>query len=415
MGRAGQRVFQLIVLTFVLTATVYSKTAITPLQETMRSALELTDNQIALLQGPALAWPSLLVAIPLGLLVDRYSRVRIVAVLAVLAAIGSVLTAFSSNFTELFMARGLVGLAAFAVSPPALSLISDLYPPEQRGRAGMVTTVASFGGVAAVFAIGGSLALAADSGPQGWQWAMLWLIGPLWCVALAATFLLREPIRTGRATGTPSAQGSLAEFWSYRALILLPLIVVVCAEVALGGVMIWAAPSLARGFLLATDRVGAIMAAALPIGGIVGTFAGGFLADFCQRTGGPRRSVTVLSIAAACSAPLAFFSLAPNATAAGMVLASLVAMLTTAVCMGITFFIVVVPNELRGLCIGVSMAIGTFIAFGVAPLLVSMLSGALGGPPMIGMSLGLVCAASSVICVVACVMGRDRVLLRVPQ
>lgn len=407
--------FQLAVLTCVLTAMVYSKTAIAPLQEAMRGALGLTDNQLALLQGPALAWPSLLVAVPLGLLVDRYSRVRIVVVLAVLAAMGSVLTALATNFTELFVARGLVGLAAFAVSPPALSLISDLYPPEQRGRAGMVTTVASFGGVAAVFAIGGSLALTADSGPQGWQWAMLWLIGPLWCATLIVTFLLREPVRTGRRMDKPSTRGSLLEFWGYRALIVPPLIAVVCAEVALGGVMIWAAPSLARGFALAMDHVGAIMAVALPVGGIVGTFAGGFLADFCQRTGGPRRTVTALGAAAVLSVPLAFFSWAPSATAASVVLALLTGTLTTAVCVGITYFTVVVPNELRGLSIGVAMAVGTSVAFGLAPLLVSWLSGALGGPSTIGLSLGLVCAASSVTCALACVMGRGSALRTVPQ
>jgi predicted MFS family arabinose efflux permease len=406
---------QLGVLTLALTVAVYAKTAIAPLQETMRTALGLTDNQLALLQGPALAWPSLLVAIPLGLLVDRYSRVRIVFVLAVLMAVGSLLTALASNFTELFVARGVVGLAAFAISPPALSLISDLYPPHQRGRAFMVTTMGAFGGVAAVFAVGGSLAASATSDPQGWQWAMLWLTGPLWCVALASMFLLREPMRTGRVNDTRSTHGSLLEFWGYRTLILPPLIGVVCVEVALGGVTIWAAPSLARRFALATDRVGAIMAVVLPLGGIVGTFVGGFLADVCQRTGGPRRTVTALGVLAAISVPLAFFSEASGVAAASVLLVLLTATLTTAICMGLTLFTVVVPNELRGLCIGVLMGIGTSIAFGVAPVLVAMLSGALGGPPTIGLSLGVVCATASVICAVACVMGRGNVPVRLSQ
>lgn len=410
-ARIRGRTLQLGVLILVMTFGVYAKTALTPLQETMRIALGLSDNQIALLQGPALAWPSLLIAIPLGLLVDRYSRARIVFVLAVLVAIGSVMSVWASSFTELFIARGLVGLAAFAISPPALSLISDLYPLHQRGRAGMMLSIGSFGGVAAVFAAGGFLAAT----PHGWRWALLWLVGPFIVLALLLILLLREPARLGRVVEQPSISRSLLEFWSYRRLILLPAVGVVFVETALGGLMIWAAPSMARAFALTADRVGVIMAVALPLGGIAGMLAGGFLADLCQRTGGPRRTVTVLGILAFASTPLVFFSCIPHVLIASVLLGLAVAVLTTAMCMGVTLFIVVVPNELRGLCIGVLMGIGVSFAMGGGPLLVSLLSGVLGGEQKIGASLGLVGATAGMIAATACLMARNRVSAQVPQ
>jgi MFS family permease len=409
------RTMQLVVLTFILTVAIYAKSAISPLQETMRLALHLSDNQIALLQGPALAWPTMLIAIPLGLMVDRRSRVRILLVLVVLITIGSILTAHAANFALLLAARGLVGLATFAISPAVLSLLADMYPPEQRGRAGMVTTIGSFIGVAAVFAIGGQLAATAAPGPQGWQSAMFWLTVPLLCLTVLLLPSLREPPRTGQVIENSSTRESLREFWKFRALILPPLVGVAFAEVALGGVMIWAAPSFSRSFDLAADRVGAIMAFALPLGGIIGTIAGGVLADVCQRRGGPRRTLAVVAILALASAPPAFFSLAPTVTLASILLVVLTAALTTVVCMGVTLFTVVIPNELRGLCTGLLMGFGASIAFGVAPLLVSLLSGALGGEANIGLSLAIVCTGGCVICTSMCLTARSRAPSSVPQ
>src|SRR5262245_111135 len=113
-GLAG-RSLQLVLLTATLTAAVYAKVALGPLQETMRHALSLSDNQIALLQGPALAIPMVVVAVPLGLLIDRHSRVRVLFALAVMLLAGSVLTAVASGFTALLVARGLTGLAVFGM------------------------------------------------------------------------------------------------------------------------------------------------------------------------------------------------------------------------------------------------------------------------------------------------------------
>lgn len=409
------RAIQLVVLTFVLTVAIYAKSAISPLQETMRLALHLSDNQIALLQGPALAWPTLLIAIPLGLMVDRQSRLRILLVLMVLITVGSLLTAQSSGFALLVLARGLVGLATFAISPAVLSLLADMYPPEQRGRAGMVTTVGSFVGVAAVFAVGGQLAATAAPGLQGWQSAMFWLTVPVLCLTLLLLTVLREPSRTGFVVQNASTRESLLEFWRYRSLIFPPLIGVAFAEVALGGVMIWAAPSFSRGFELTADRVGAIMALALPLGGIIGTIAGGLLADFCQRRGGPRRTLAVVAALALVSVPPAFFSLAPSVTLASVLLVVLAASLTTVVCMGVTLFTVVIPNELRGLCTGLLMGFGASIAFGVAPVLISVLSGALGGEASIGLALAIVCTAGCLICAAMCLMARRRTPSSVPR
>ena len=135
------RGLQLLLLTLAAAAGIYSRAVFSPLQESMRIALSLSDNQVSLLQGPALAIPLVLATIPLGLAIDRYLRVRLLLILILLDLLGSVVTALASDFVLLFAARCLVGTTTLALNPVALSLLTDICPPAQRGRATMMIAV----------------------------------------------------------------------------------------------------------------------------------------------------------------------------------------------------------------------------------------------------------------------------------
>src|SRR3546814_978269 len=56
---------------------------------------------------------------------------------------------------------------------------------------------------------------------------------------------------------------------------------------------------------------------------------------------------------------------------------------------------VLLPNELRGLCIGVFIAIAGLIGFGLAPWIVTQVSGLMGGEAMLAEALALVGAIVS--------------------
>src|SRR5262249_2800623 len=58
---------------------------------------------------------------------------------------------------------------------------------------------------------------------------------------------------------------------------------------------------------------------------------------------------------------------------------------------------VVVPNELRALCLTLLGSLSAPICLGLAPLAVSALSGAIGGPAMIGRALAIVCGTTSIL------------------
>ena len=56
-----------------------------------------------------------------------------------------------------------------------------------------------------------------------------------------------------------------------------------------------------------------------------------------------------------------------------------------------------IPGELRGFYLGITFAVGSLTFVGLAPLLVSEISGLLGGEAMIGRALAMVCIAASLI------------------
>lgn len=140
-----------------------------------------------------------------------------------------------------------------------------------------------------------------------------------------------------------------------------------------------------------------MMGVVLLVSGILGPALGGPLADYCQRHGGPRRTVTALAVIALVSLPAALFTFMPtsNSAAAAMVVFLIFGfMISTA---GVTLSIIVIPGELRGVYLGATFTVGSIFFVGLAPIAVSALSGLLGGEPMIGRALAIVCASASLL------------------
>lgn len=196
------------------------------------------------------------------------------------------------------------------------------------------------------------------------------------------------------------------ELWSYRAVIAPLLGGVVIIDIAYGAAYLWAAPAMSRRFTLSAGRVGAIVGAVLLVSGILGPIAGGLLADICQRSGGPRRTMAVLALLALAGVPFGLFALAPDVSSAGVSLAIFLTLLPAISLMVTTLCTVVIPNELRGLCIALLNAVCDSFAFMLAPVLVSVLSGALGGPSMLARAVAIACGVTAVMGAVTFALGR---------
>ncbi len=394
------------VLIVCILAANYARTALGPLQESMRSDLALSDNQVALLQGPALAIPAVVGAIPLGFVIDRYSRARLILFLAILNVLGSVLTALVSSVTTLFAARALVGLAATATFTAVLSVVADLFAPHQRGRANTVVSMAQIAGMSAAFALGGVLLESCRAESHAWRWTMAEMSGPL-AVAAVFALALREPPRSGVLLEGRQRGGGLQELWSIRGILGPLLAGMVAVETALGAAFTWAAPALSRTLGLSPGRVGGVMAVALTVSGVLGPILGGTLADYCHRRAGVRLTMTVVGcLAAAAAVPAALFPVMVDFEWAGVLLILFLLLISAACVMAGTLFSIVAPGDLRGQAIALMTAASILFAVGVAPMAVSLLAGAMGGVAMLGRALAWVGAATSGGAAVVFIWGR---------
>ena len=365
---------------------------LSPVQEAARSELHLSDFQISLVQGLASSIPITVFSIPLGRLADRYSRVRLLIMLAVFTTAAQVLGALAHGFGLLFISRMLAGAGGMCMLPAAISIAADVSVPEQRGRALLLLTLGQYVGLAAAFALGGALfgLLGSDGAAFGltpWRGVMLWFgIGS--ALLVAPLFGLREPARKEVGEAPSAALGPvLRELWTRKAF-LLPLVIgqmsVVMADTAAS---IWAAPVLARNYGLRPEQAGGWMGLVILGAGIFGSVFGGAAADAGQRSR-LRGGILVGAVAASAIAlPAALFAVAPTPLMFALLLALLLVCGVVTGLVTSTALAVLVPNELRGVCLGAFVVVGGVVGFGIAPTLVSFVSNALGGERHLGAAL----------------------------
>ncbi|MES3082811.1 MFS transporter [Sphingomonas faeni] len=378
-------------------------------QEGAKAELHLSDYSLSLIQGLSAALPLALFSIPIGILVDRHNRVRIMFALVATVVVGTVLTAFANSVLLLFVARMLTGIGATGALTAALSLCADLCAPTQRGRALLIINLGKSLGQAMAFGLTGILfGMIAHGGAPDWFWhAAPWrsahlMLGILAAVLMIPLFLLHEPARQEVAASTHAPFRIVAsELWARRTF-LLPLFVgqvgVVMADAAAA---IWAAPVLSRSFHLQPDQVAYWMGPLIFFAGLLGAIFGGLSADWGQKSG--RRGGLLIGavIAAAVGIPAALFPIAPSVPVFAAALGTLLLCGAATGVVTSVALTVLIPNELRGLCIGAFIAIAGLIGFGVAPTLVAAASSLYGGESHLDQGLATIGILTSLLSTIA--------------
>ena len=384
-----------LMLALVLAAGALMLGAFSTVQEAAKAELSLTDTQLSLLQGLALSLPLAALSIPVGIAVDRSSRVRLLMAMSAAWTVGTLLTAWAATMPVLFAARMLAGIGANISTTIAISLAADLCLPSQRGRTLLLLTIGKYAGTALAFALGGWL-FGWFVARGGWfglaPWRSVHLALGLVSAAITLGILaMREPARLEREAkdGAP-LRVVAAELWARRGF-LAPLFVgqlgVFMADASAG---IWAAPVLQRQYGLAPQDFAGWMGALIFGSGILGAALGGFAGDWSLKHGGGRRLLMGAAIAAAVALPAALFPLAGSPALFGFALFVMLLGGTISGLITSSALAVLLPYELRGLCIGAFVAFAGLIAFGAGPTLVTFVSGTLGGEQWLGPALGVV-------------------------
>ena len=262
---------------------------ITPIKQSM----QLSDTEIGLLMGPAFAIFYVTLGWPIGWLADRANRRNIIAAGVALWSLMTMGCGLSRTFTQLFVTRIGVGVGEAALTPSALSIIVDMFPPVVRPRAISFYTNGIYIGSGLAYLVGGAV-IGAVSGAgtvavpiagalEGWQVAFLVVGAPGLIVALAV-MCIREPVRTGAAhSELPDAQSARYLFTRWKAF-GAPCIGMCATTIVtyLGG---WYTPLLQRVWDWPVERIGFWLGVNYLVFGPLGTTVAGLLAERMARRG----------------------------------------------------------------------------------------------------------------------------------
>lgn len=253
------------------------------LAEPIARDLDLSDTQIGLMTGLAFALFYTVLGIPIARFADRSttSRPRLIAVALALWSAMTALCGLAQNFAQLLLARIGVGVGEAGCTPPAHSLISDMVPPEKRSSALAFYSLGIPVGTLLGMVIGGTLA-----DRLGWREAFVVVGLPGVALALVVWFVLKDPRRTDAATMLRNANApaalplgeAVAEVMRSRAFVLL-LFAGSAASFLAYGKTTWTTIFFQRTHDLTPGQVGLWFGLIGGMGGMLGTWLGGYLAD----------------------------------------------------------------------------------------------------------------------------------------
>ena len=159
----------------------------------LEHALHIGNAKIGLLSSVALLVGALLV-LPGGALVDRVSRIPLLAVSIVLWSVASLLSAFAGSYGFLLLARLALGAVNATAGPAIASLIGDYFPASERGRVYAYILGGEIAGTAAGFIISGTVAAAIS-----WRAPFALLALPGFWLARTLWRTVPEPLRGGQS------------------------------------------------------------------------------------------------------------------------------------------------------------------------------------------------------------------------
>ncbi len=265
-------------LTIVYSFNFIDRQLLAILQEAIKAELTLSDSQLGLLTGFAFAIFYVTAGLPIARWADRGNRRDIVALSLFIWSGMTALSGFVQNYTQLLLARIGVGVGEAGGSPPSHSIISDIFPPTQRASAIGFYSMGVSIGILFGFLAGGWL-----NEFFGWRTAFLVVGIPGVVLAILLRLTLKEPIRGLHDQGSSSAEPAtfgevLRVLWTRPSFIHLALgagLNAFCGYATAN----WTASFIIRSHGMATGELGTWLALIIGVGGAIGVFGGGLLAD----------------------------------------------------------------------------------------------------------------------------------------
>ncbi len=289
------------------------------------STLALSDRQLGFLMSAFLI--VYMTAAPVfGALGDRRPRPRLIALGVAVWSVATALSGLAGNYLALIAARASVGIGEAAYGTIAPSLLADYFPVSRRGRIMAIFFCAIPVGAALGYVVGGLV-----DAHFGWR-AAFFVAGTPGLLLAALCLLLPDPPRGSqdKAGGaaipehsppTPAPTPSIR--MTYRRLLgnrpyALAVLGYAAYTFAVGGLGAWMPAFLERVRGMPKAQATVYFGGIVVVTGFAGTFAGGWLGDYCTRYS-RQAHLWLCGISMLLGAPFVWMALTTTATVAYVV------------------------------------------------------------------------------------------------
>jgi MFS family permease len=291
---AGARRYAMVILTLVYMFNFIDRQILAILLPAIREEFNVSDTVLGLLAGPAFVVFYVILGVPIARYADAANRRNLVALALAVWSGMTALSGFAMNIWQLTLARIGVGVGEAGCSPPAHSMIADLYPPEQRSTAMGFYTLGISAGIMLAYLAGGWVAQ-----HIGWREAFFIVGIPGVLLAVILRFTVIEPERGASERRLDSGrQPSLIEVYKFllqrRSSVHMGIAAGLSAFVGYS-VINWMPSFITRSFGMGIANLGFWLGIIVGTFGGIGFFFGGFIADRIGKDG-QRRAFRFLAV-----------------------------------------------------------------------------------------------------------------------
>ena len=363
------------ILTAAYVSNFVDRQVINVLAQFIIDDLQISDGQFGMLSGLAFALIYTTLGIPIARLADISNRRNIIAISITIWSVMTALCGAANNFFQLFMARFGVGVGEAGGSPPAHSIVSDIFPAEQRATALSIYSLGVYGGIL-VGTVGGAYLV------QYFNWRVAFVVVaiPGIFLALLVRFVIKEPPRgmaeARKDVAPPGFLRVLHFLWDRKSFRHLSFACALHAFVTYG-MGNFMPLFLGRVHGMPILDVGWYYGLIAGIGGLAGTFFGGWMSDrMANKTGDKTWYVWIPFISTLAAIPLGLitFLAMPNGYTAAFsyFLPVFCGGWYLAPCIASTHFLVGI--RMRAMASAILLFMLNLIGLGLGPMLTGFMS-----------------------------------------
>ena len=275
----GRAVYILVLLCLTYAFDYADRMIVASLLPYIKQDWNLSDQILGSFTGVVSLFIAIFV-IPLSIVVDRWSRRKMIAIMVFLWSCATIACAFARNYEELLIARAFTGLGESGYAPAAVAVIAASFPREKRALVTGIWDAFAPIGAAVGFLVGGYIGL-----HYGWRHAF-GLVG-LPGIILAVMYYFTRDYRTVALDETAGAAAGPGLWNAVKSLFRIPTLwftyVAFAMNIAVTTPMLtWFPSYLNRFHGMDTQRAGNFTAL-LSLLLLIGAPLGGFLADRWMR------------------------------------------------------------------------------------------------------------------------------------